>query len=78
MQFNLERKDFLIDGETLSVQAFDQLTDELRGLLNGLEDKFSLEIDASDLSRVNAADAGEWVPVSEDTVALLEMSHAFT
>ena len=78
VQLNLERKDLLIDGETLSVQAFDQLMDELHGLLNGLEDKFSLEIDASDLPRVNAADAGEWVPVSEDTVALLEMSHAFT
>ena len=55
VQLGLAREDLYIDGENLSVGEYEQLMGELRTLLNGLEEKFSVEIGESDLSRVNGA-----------------------
>ncbi len=77
VQLGVAREDLYIDGENLSVGEYEQLMGELRTLLNGLEEKFSVEIGESDLSRVNGAEAGQAVSVSEETAALLQMSREF-
>ena len=65
--------EFYVDGEPLSRGERSALLDEIGSLLNGIEDEISVEKSGSDLSRINAAQAGAEISVGEHTYAMLEL-----
>lgn len=65
--------EFYVDGEPLSRSERSALLDEIGSLLNGIEDEISVEKSGSDLSRINAAQAGAEISVGEHTYAMLEL-----
>lgn len=78
VQLNIERNSLFVDGEMLSVSEYRELMQELKELVNGLEDDLSVELSDSDLSRINGAAAGESVFVSEDTWEALSLAFRFS
>lgn len=70
--------DLYVGGKNLSTSEYSSLMSEMRTLVNGLEEDFSVEFEESDLSRINAAAAGEIVPVADTTRALMEMAVSFS
>ncbi len=62
-----------MDGEPLSRGERSALLEEIGALLQKIEDEVSVEKSGSDLSRINAAQAGEEVSVGEHTYAMLEL-----
>ena len=78
VQLDIEPGDLSVDGVSVAGEEYASLMQELETLLNGLEDKISLDFAESDVSRINAAKAGEQVAVSEETRALLEASASFS
>ena len=65
--------EFYVDGEPLSRGERSALLEEIGALLQKIEDEVSVEKSGSDLSRINAAQAGEEVSVGEHTYAMLEL-----
>lgn len=65
--------EFYVDGEPLSRSERSALLEEIGSLLNGIEDEISVEKSGSDLSRINAAQAGAEISVGEHTYAMLEL-----
>lgn len=65
--------EFYVDGEPLSLGERSALLEEIGALLQKIEDEVSAEKSGSDLSRINAAQAGEEVSVGEHTYAMLEL-----
>lgn len=65
--------EFYVDGEPLSSRERSQLCEEIAALLREIEDEVSVEKSGSDISRINAAAAGEQVAVGEHTWALLRL-----
>ena len=65
--------EFYVDGEPLSRGERSALLDEIGSLLEEIEDEVSVEKSGSDISRINAAAAGEEVAVGEHTYAMLEL-----
>ena len=65
--------EFYVDGEPLSSRERSQLCEEIAALLREIEDEVSVEKSGSDISRINAAAAGEQVDVGEHTWALLRL-----
>ena len=78
VQLDIEPGDLSVDGVSVAGEEYASLMQELETLLNGLEDKISLDFAESDVSRINAAKAGEQVAVSEEMRALLEASASFS
>ena len=72
VEFSLS-DDFYVDGEPLSCGERSALLEEIGALLQEIEDEISVEKSGSDLSRINAAQAGEEVSVGEHTYAMLEL-----
>lgn len=72
VEFSLS-DEFYVDGEPLSRGERSALLDEIGSLLNGIEDEISVEKSGSDLSRINAAQAGAEISVGEHTYAMLEL-----
>ena len=50
------------------------LAQEIAGILETVDQRMSTYLPTSELSRFNAADAGSWTPVSEDTLTVIERS----
>lgn len=73
IQLSVNPSSFYIEGERISDAEYSDLMQDLSDLLEGLEDKFSVGIESSDVSRVNAAKAGEQIAVSDDTFTLLSL-----
>lgn len=65
--------EFYVDGEPLSRGERSALLDEIGSLLEEIEDEISVEKSGSDLSRINAAQAGAEISVGEHTYAMLEL-----
>ena len=59
VETDVPRSDLYVGGKNLSTSEYSSLMSELRTLVNGLEEDFSVEFEESDLSRINAAAAGE-------------------
>ena len=72
VEFSLS-DEFYVDGEPLSRGERSALLEEIGALLQKIEDEVSAEKSGSDLSRINAAQAGEEVSVGEHTYAMLEL-----
>lgn len=72
VEFSLS-DEFYVDGEPLSRSERSALLEEIGSLLNGIEDEISVEKSGSDLSRINAAQAGAEISVGEHTYAMLEL-----
>lgn len=72
VEFSLS-DEFYVDGEPLSRSERSALLEEIGALLQKIEDEVSAEKSGSDLSRINAAQAGEEVSVGEHTYAMLEL-----
>ena len=72
VEFSLS-DEFYVDGEPLSRSERSALLEEIGALLQEIEDEVSVEKSGSDLSRINAAQAGEEVSVGEHTYAMLEL-----
>ena len=72
VEFSLS-DEFYVDGEPLSRGERSALLEEIGSLLEEIEDEVSVEKSGSDLSRINAAQAGEEVSVGEHTYAMLEL-----
>ena len=60
-------------GVKLSQSQLSELRGEISELLHEIESQVSTEIEGSDLSRINAAAAGEEIEVGEHTAAMLEI-----
>ena len=60
-------------GRKLSKSEISDLQSEISGLLHEIESQISTEIEESDVSRINAAAAGEEIRVGEHTAAMLEI-----
>lgn len=65
--------EFYVDGEPLSRGERSALLEEIGSLLEEIEDEISVEKSGSDLSRINAAQAGAEISVGEHTYAMLEL-----
>ena len=65
--------EFYVDGEPLSRSERSALLEEIGSLLNGIEDEISVEKSGSDLSRINAAQAGAEISVGEHTDGMLQL-----
>lgn len=65
--------EFYVDGEPLSRGERSALLEEIGSLLEEIEDEVSVEKSGSDLSRINAAQAGAEISVGEHTYAMLEL-----
>ena len=65
--------EFYVDGEPLSRGERSALLEEIGALLQKIEDEISVEKSGSDLSRINAAQAGAEISVGEHTYAMLEL-----
>ena len=63
-----------VDGTPLSSRERDALEGEIASLLRAVEDEVSADLEGSDVSRVNAAAAGESVAVGEYTQAMLRLA----
>ena len=74
VQLDLDRSALFVDGENLSLSEYRELMSELKTLVNGLEEDFSVEFPEGDIARINAAEAGEIVQVSGDTYAALSLA----
>ena len=74
VQLDLDRSALFVDGENLSLSEYRELMSELKTLVNGLEEDFSVEFPEGDIARINAAEAGEIVRVSGDTYAALSLA----
>lgn len=72
VEFSLS-DEFYVDGEPLSRSERSALLEEIGALLQEIEDEVSAEKSGSDLSRINAAQAGAEVSVGEHTYAMLEL-----
>lgn len=72
VEFSLS-DEFYVDGEPLSRGERSALLEEIGALLEEIEDEVSVEKSGSDISRINAAQAGEEVAVGEHTYAMLEL-----
>ena len=78
VQLSVERSGLYVDGENLSASEYDALMRELEALVNGLEDAFSVQIEESDIARINRAAAGETVAIQDDTAALMRLAVQYT
>ncbi len=76
VEFSLS-ENFYVDGEPLSSRAHAALEREIGGLLNEIEDAVSVERGDSDVSRINAAAAGEEVVVSDCTFEMLTLAKQY-
>ena len=70
--------EFYVDGEPLSRSERSALLDEIGSLLNGIEDEISVEKSGSDLSRINAAQAGAEISVGDIPLAEIDREAKIT
>ena len=77
VQFDMQRQNVFIDGEQIGASEFTSLSGKMRGRIAALEEEFSTDLAGSDLSRVNAAAAGETVSVSGDTMEAFTLAESY-
>ena len=77
VQFDMQRQNVFIDGEQIGASEFTSLSGKMRDRIAALEEEFSTDLAGSDLSRVNAAAAGETVSVSGDTMEAFTLAESY-
>ena len=73
VQFQIDHQTFYIDGQKISFQAYEELLDEAGSIVQNIESALSVEIESSDVSKVNNAKAGQSVGVRKETAELLQL-----